>query len=81
MKEYREKIISVEKALSFVESDSCIMTAVAAAAPQAFLSELKYDVILKLIKRNKLFQISPIVKQRKETIMPVWHTFKFRFKI
>ena len=40
MKEYKEKIISVGKALSFVESDSCIMTAVAAAAPQAFLSEL-----------------------------------------
>ena len=40
MEKYRDKIISVEKALSFVESDSCIMTAVAAAAPQAFLSEL-----------------------------------------
>ncbi len=40
MKEYKEKIISVEKALSFVKSDSCIITAVAAAAPQAFLSKL-----------------------------------------
>ncbi len=40
MKDYTSKIISVEKALSFVESDNCIMTAVAAAAPQAFLSEL-----------------------------------------
>ena len=40
MNEYKEKIISVEKALSFVESDSCIMTSVAAAAPQAFLSKL-----------------------------------------
>lgn len=40
MKDYKEKIINVEKALSFIESDSCIMTAVAAAAPQVFLSEL-----------------------------------------
>ena len=40
MKEYKDKIISVEKALSFVESDSCIVTSVAAAAPQAFLSKL-----------------------------------------
>lgn len=37
---YREKIITVQEALSFVKSDSCIVTAVAAAEPQAFLGEL-----------------------------------------
>lgn len=40
MEKYREKIISVEEALSFVKSDSCIVTAAAAAEPQAFLSQL-----------------------------------------
>ena len=40
MTNYSEKIISVQEALSFVKSDSCIVTAVAAAEPQAFLGEL-----------------------------------------
>lgn len=37
---YREKIITVQEALALVKSDSCIVTAVAAAEPQAFLGEL-----------------------------------------
>ena len=40
MTNYNEKLISVQEALSFVKSDSCIVTAVAAAEPQAFLGEL-----------------------------------------
>lgn len=37
---YKSKIINVEDALAFVKSDSCIVTAVAAAEPQAFLGQL-----------------------------------------
>lgn len=40
MTNYNEKLISVQEALTFVKSDSCIVTAVAAAEPQAFLGEL-----------------------------------------
>ena len=40
MTNYSEKLISVQEALTFVKSDSCIVTAVAAAEPQAFLGEL-----------------------------------------
>ena len=40
MTNYREKLITVEDALKLVKSDSCIVTAVAAAEPQAFLGEL-----------------------------------------
>ena len=40
MTNYREKLITVQDALNLVKSDSCIVTAVAAAEPQAFLGEL-----------------------------------------
>ena len=40
MTNYTSKIINVEDALALVKSDSCIVTAVAAAEPQAFLSNL-----------------------------------------
>lgn len=40
MTNYREKVITVQEALALVKSDSCIVTAVAAAEPQAFLGEL-----------------------------------------
>ena len=40
MENYRSKIISVEKALELVKSDSCIVTSVAAGEPQLFLSQL-----------------------------------------
>ena len=40
MTDYTSKIINVQEALNLVKSDSCIVTAVAAAEPQAFLGEL-----------------------------------------
>ena len=40
MTNYKEKVITVPEALALVKSDSCIVTAVAAAEPQAFLGEL-----------------------------------------
>lgn len=40
MTNYTSKIISVQEALNLVKSDSCVVTAVAAAEPQAFLGEL-----------------------------------------
>ena len=40
MTNYKEKVITVQEALALVKSDSCIVTAVAAAEPQAFLGEL-----------------------------------------
>lgn len=40
MTNYTSKIISVQDALKLVKSDSCIVTAVAASEPQAFLGEL-----------------------------------------
>lgn len=40
MTNYKEKVISVQEALALVKSDSCIVTAVAAAEPQAFLGAL-----------------------------------------
>ena len=40
MTNYREKMITVQEALALVKSDTCIVTAVAAAEPQAFLGEL-----------------------------------------
>lgn len=40
MENYREKIIRTEEALSMVKSNSCIVTAAAAAEPQAFLEKL-----------------------------------------
>ena len=40
MTNYREKLITVQDALNLVKSDGCIVTAVAAAEPQAFLGEL-----------------------------------------
>ena len=40
MENYTSKIISVEKALELVKSDSCIVTSVAAGEPQLFLSQL-----------------------------------------
>lgn len=40
MTNYEEKLITVQEALNLVKSDSCIVTAVAAAEPQAFLGEL-----------------------------------------
>lgn len=40
MTNYSKKMITVQEALALVKSDSCIVTAVAAAEPQAFLSEL-----------------------------------------
>lgn len=40
MKDYTSKIIGVEDALALVKNNSCIVTAVAAAEPQAFLSQL-----------------------------------------
>ena len=40
MTNYKEKIITVQEALALVKSDSCIVTSVAAAEPQAFLGEL-----------------------------------------
>lgn len=40
MIDYTTKIITIEVALALVKSDSCIVTATAAAEPQAFLSQL-----------------------------------------
>lgn len=40
MTDYTSKIIKVEDALALVKSESCIVTAVAASEPQAFLSQL-----------------------------------------
>ena len=40
MVDYTSKVITVEKALEFVKSDSCIVAAMAASEPQAFLENL-----------------------------------------
>lgn len=40
MIDYTSKLITVEEALNFVKSDSCIVAAMAASEPQAFLGQL-----------------------------------------
>ena len=67
MVDYTSKLITVEEALNFVKSDSCIVAAMAASEPQAFLGALhtiadrvrNVNVNLCLSLRNYEFLESP----------------------
>ena len=76
MVDYTSKVITVEKALEFVKSDSCIVAAMAASEPQAFLGNLhtiadrvkNVNVNMCLSLRNYEFLESSVYEESFDTV-------------